>query len=93
MFCGRVCRQTVGILICTNCGHLLADLILYLYEADFIQGLLRKNKKTLARSFNFTFPYIDDVLSLNISTFGDFVERIYPIELEIKDTSDTARSA
>jgi hypothetical protein len=27
------------------------------------------------------------------SRFGDFVDRIYPIELEIKDTTDTDRSA
>jgi len=26
------------------------------------------------------------------SKFGDFVDRIYPIELEIKDTTDTAMS-
>jgi hypothetical protein len=44
-------------------------------------------------SFNFTFRYIDDVLSLNNSKFGDFVDRIYPIELEIKDTTDTDTSA
>ena len=30
---------------------------------------------------------------LNNSRFGDFVDRIYPIELEIKDTTDTDRSA
>ena len=54
------------------------------YEADFIQWLLKKNEKKLVRSFNFTFRYIDDVLSLNNSRFGDFVDRIYPIELEIK---------
>jgi hypothetical protein len=41
----------------------------------------------------FTFRYIDDVLSLNNSRFGDFVDRIYSIEIEIKDTSDTNRSA
>jgi hypothetical protein len=35
---------------------------------------------------------MDDVLSLNNSRFGDFVDRIYPIELEIKDTTDTDRS-
>jgi hypothetical protein len=64
-------------------------LFLYSYEADFIDGLLKKNEKKLARSFNFTFRYIDDVLSLNNSRFGDFVDRIYPIELEIKDTTDT----
>jgi hypothetical protein len=49
--------------------------------------------KKLARSFNFTFRYVDDVLSLNNSRFGNFVDRIYPIELEIKDTTDTDRSA
>jgi hypothetical protein len=69
----------------TICAPLLADMFLYSYQADFIQGLLKKNQKKLARSFNFTFRYID-VLSLNDSRFGDFVDRIYPIELEIKDT-------
>jgi hypothetical protein len=77
----------------TNCAPLLADLFFYSYEADFIQGILKKNGKKLARSFNFTFSYIYDVLSLNYSRFGDFVDRIYHIELEIKDTTDTDRSA
>jgi hypothetical protein len=63
-----------------------------LYDADFA-SLLKKNEKKLAGSFNFTFHYIDDVLSLNNSTFGHFLDRIYPIELAIKDTTDTDRSA
>ena len=33
------------------------------------------------------------LLSLNNSRFGDFVDRIYPIELKIKDTTDTDMSA
>ena len=77
----------------TDSAPLLADLFLYSHEADFIQGFPKKNEKKLARSFNFTFRYIDDVLSLNNSRFGDFLDRIYPIELEIKDTTDTDRSA
>jgi hypothetical protein len=36
---------------------------------------------------------LDDALSLNNYRIGDFVDRIYPIELEIKDTTDTDRSA
>ena len=45
-----------------------------------------------------TYPWsfvtrIFHVLSENNSRFGDFVARIYPIELEIKDTTDTDRSA
>ena len=43
MFGGRVFQQ-MG----TNCAPLLADLFLYSYEADFIQGLLKKNGKKLA---------------------------------------------
>ena len=62
-------------------------LFLYSHEADFIQEFLRKKEKKLAVSFNFTFRYIDDVISLNNSKFSDYVERIYPIELEIKDSA------
>jgi hypothetical protein len=58
-------------------------------QATQLQGHLKKNEKKLARSFNFTFRYIDDVLSLNNTRFGDFVDRIYPIELEIKNTTYT----
>ena len=92
-FGGHVFQQTVGISMGTNCASLLADLFRYYYKADFIQELLRKKDKKLAISFNFTFRYIDDVLSLNNSKFGDYGERIYPIELEIKDTTDTVKSA
>ena len=61
--------------------------------ADFIQGFLKKDEKKLARSFNFTFRYIDDAFSLNNSTFGDCVDHIYSIDLEINDTIDTDRFA
>ena len=85
MFGGRDFQQAVGIPMGTNCAPLFADLLLYSYEADFIQGLLKENEKKLARSYNFTFRYIDDVLSLNNSRFCYFVDRIYPNELEIKE--------
>jgi hypothetical protein len=62
MFGGRVFQQTIGIPMGTNCAPLLADLFLYSYEADITQGFLKKSEKKLARFFNFTFRYIDDVL-------------------------------
>ena len=65
----------------TNCAHILADLFLYSYEADVIQGLLKENEKKIARSFNFMFRYID-ILSLNNSRFGVFVDHIYPLSLK-----------
>jgi len=40
---------------------LLADLFLYLYGTDFMQGLLKKNEKKLVQTFNlFMFRYIDE---------------------------------
>ena len=92
-FGGRVFQQTIGIPMGTNCAPLLADLFLHSYEADFLQSLLNKKDRRLALSFNLTFRYIDDVLSLNNSRFGDFLHLIYPQELEIKDTTDSGRSA
>ena len=78
----------------THCDHLLPDVFLYSYETDFmITGVSQVKRKEASRSFNFMFSYIDDVLSLNNSKFGDFIDRIYPIELETKDTTDTDRSA
>ena len=68
-------------------------LFLYSYELDFLDGLLKQKQKQLAQSFNFSFRYIDDVLSLNSSRFWDFLHLIYPSQLEIKDTTDTVKSA
>jgi len=56
-------------------------------------GTAHEKQKKLVRSFNFTLFYKDDVISLINSRFGDFVDRIYPIDLELKDTTDTDRSA
>ena len=66
-FSGEIFQQTVGILLDTTCIPLLADLFLYGYEAEFIQGLLKAGNKHLAQKINFTYRYIDDVLSLNSS--------------------------
>jgi len=64
-FGGWIFQQAVGIPIGTNSAPLLADLFLHSYEAEFIQELLRKGEKKLAQAFNYTFRYIDEVLSLS----------------------------
>jgi hypothetical protein len=40
-----------------------------------------------ARVLNFTYWYIDDVLSINNSRFEEFLPLIYPPELEVKGTT------
>ena len=93
VFGGRIFQQVIGIPMGTNCAPLLADLFLYSYETEFLQDLVKKKKIKEARSFNFTYRYIDDVLSINNPNFSDWIPLIYPTELEIKETTDTASSA
>ena len=38
------------------------------------------HRQKLSRSFNFTFRYIDDILSLSYSKFDDDIDHIYQIE-------------
>jgi len=45
MFGGLVLQQRVGIFMGSNCAPLLVDLLFYSYEANFIQGLLKKKTK------------------------------------------------
>ena len=92
-FAGKVFQQAVGIPMGTNCAPLLADIFLYSYEADFIQSLLSTGKKQLASRFNFTYMYIDDVMSINNPEFKHHLGQMYPAELEIKDTTEGTTSA
>jgi hypothetical protein len=71
----------------------LTDLFLYSYETEFGQKLLQDNNKKLTVSFNHTFRYIDDILSINNHNFHNFVHLIYPDELERKNTTESENSA
>ena len=86
-------QQTIGVPVGTNCAPLLADLFLHAYEADFLQRLLKNKDFFLAQTFNSSFCYIDDVLSLDNFRFSDYLHRIYPNEFQVKDTTDTQKSA
>ena len=93
VFGNQVFQQSVGIPMGTNCAPLLADLFLYSYEAELIQTLLHKKKKSLAVAFNSIFRYIDIFVSINNTDFHSYVDSIYPSELETKDTTESSVSA
>ena len=63
------------------------------HEAEFIDSLLSAGQKRLASRFNFTYRYIDDVLSINNLDFENYLGQMYPPELEIKDTTESNTSA
>jgi hypothetical protein len=72
-FGGRVFQQTVGIPIGTKTVFL--RFVPFLFEADFIQGVLNKNEQNRSASqlshFILCSGYIGDVPSLIISKLAD----------------------
>ena len=77
-FGGRLLRQMVDIPMETNCAPLLADLFLYSYKNEFLDKLIKEGKRKLARKFNLSHRYIDDLISFNNIRFIEFISDIYP---------------
>ena len=94
----EIFRQILGIPMGTNCAPLLANLYLFSYEYDFVvKKLLNSRSKDqkekfkklqLARKFNRSYRYIDDLLSINNPDFAKYIQDIYPKELELKETTE-----
>ena len=89
----RTIRQMVGIPMGTNCAPLLADLFLYSYENEFLDKLIKEGKGKLARKFNLSYRYIDDLISFNNKRFKEFISDIYPKELTISETTESTSVA
>ena len=83
----------VGIPMGTNCAPLLADLFLYSYENEFLDKLIKKGKRKLARKFNLSYRYIDDLIFINNKRFKEFISDIYPKELTISETTKSTSVA
>ena len=46
----------------TNCAPLVADLLFYCYERDFMDSLNHENQTDVIEAFNSTSGYLDDLL-------------------------------
>ena len=75
-----------------SCAPLLANLFLMTFEYDYVQKLEKENIH-LARNFNYTFRYIDDLVSFNNSDFEKHISKIYPDEMEVKKENTSEVSA
>ena len=87
-FGGQLFRQTVGIPMGTNCAPLLADLFLYSSENEILDKLIKERKRKLARKFDLSYRYIDDLIFFNNKIFNEFISDIYPKELNISETTE-----
>ena len=75
-FGGQLFRQMVGIPVEINCALLLADLFLYSYENEFLDKLIKQGKRKIARKFNISYHYIDDITSFNNKRLKEFISDI-----------------
>ena len=75
----------------TNCAPLVADLVLFCYERDFMMSLSGDKQADVIDAFNTTSRYLDDVLNINNVFFDNIVSQIYSSELQLNkaNTSDT----
>ena len=87
----KLYRQIVGIPMGTNCPPLVADLLLFCYERDFMKDLSSDNQADVIQAFNSTSRYLDDLLHIGNPYFEGIVNQIYPSELQLNKsyTSDT----
>ena len=85
-FSGNLLEQTVGIPMVTICAPLLADIELYSYKAELLKSAL--SEKEAASRFNFTYRCVYEVLFINNPDFENCLVQMYPVELEIKDTTE-----
>ena len=53
----------------------------------------KKGKRKLARKFNLSYHYIDDLISFNNKRFKEFISDIYPKELTISETTESTSVA
>ncbi len=89
-------KQTLGIPMGTDCAPVVADLFLHTYEYDFLERLTKKKQLHIAKKFNLTFRYIDDLVSINNEVFEDYISEIYQTKtsnLELKKTTESDNEA
>ena len=92
-FGGQLFRQMVGIPVGTSCTPLLSNSFLYSYENAFLDKLMKEGKRKLARKFNLSYRYTDDLISFNNKRSKEFISDIYPIELTISETTESTSVA
>ena len=67
----------------TNCVPLVADLVLFCFERDFMKDLSIDNQVDVIKAFNSTSRYLDDLLNIDNPYFEGMVNQIFPLELQL----------
>ena len=73
--------------------HYWLTCFLYSYENEVLDKLIKEGKRKLARKFNLSYRYIDDLISFNNKRFKEFISDIYLKELTISKTTESTSIA
>jgi len=84
----KVLKQSIGLPMGGDPAPFWANLFLFYFEFKWLKKM-RQTNNVLARRFNHTFRYIDDLLSINDGgEFEQHFKEIYPEELNLKKEND-----
>lgn len=87
-FGNRVYRQCIGIPMGIDPAPQMANLYLYYYESTFMEVLTKENYG-IAKKFNNTSRFIDDLLTINNDCYlQNYKQDIYPEELQLNQEND-----
>ena len=87
----KLYRQIVGIPMGTYCALLVAALLLFCNERDFMLSLSEDPQSVVFEALNSPSRYLDDLLNLDNNFFDGMANRIYPSQLQLNkaNVSDT----
>ena len=92
-FGDKVYRQCIGIPMGIDPAPQMANLYLYYYESSFMEKLTKDNYG-IAKKFNNTSRYIDDLITLNNNgNLMNFMNTVYPQELILNLENDNDQQA
>ena len=92
-FGSKLYIQIVGIPVGTNCASLVADLILFCYERDFMLSLSDNNQIDSIDAYNSSSRYLDELSNIDNPFLEQIVGKIYSTEFQLNkanifDTED-----
>ena len=73
--------------------HYWLTLFLYSCQNEFLDKLIMEGKRKLARKFNLSYCYIDDLILFSNKRFKEFISDIYPKELTISEITECTSAA
>ena len=76
-------RQKVGIPMGTNCAPLVADMLPFCHERDFMKSLTKEKRYGMINAFNSTSRCLDDLNYIDNIHFEQMIYKIYPAELQL----------